>query len=597
MKKKSQKQEKDGEIPYTGHIPKRPMKFVWYMAKQYRVEGFMAFFFVTLAVLFGSSTPYILGRVVDSANKGDVESVFFMTAVFVAATAGAFISWRGSGYFGMKFILRVERKAHIELFAYLLHHSQSYFNNRFAGSLASKVSNGADGAEHMLDQMLWNYYGIFLNIVVSFIYIILVHPLLGLFFIGAVVGMFIINYILVRKLIPLVIVYNESTSRFRGGIIDVLTNIFAAKSYARLDAESRAIESLADNRLYANEKEWLYAEKILILNNVLVVCIMAVLFGGAAYLWSQNTISVGVLIMLVAVLQRILGDLTFIGNNMRGFIKQYGMIEEGLSEILVGQELTNSTHASELIVSEAKINFSNVTFKYGDNSVFENFNLTVEPGQRIGLVGQSGAGKSTFVSLLLRQYDLTQGAIIIDEQNIAQVTQNSLRDNIAVVPQEPMLFHRSIRENIAYGKPDATDAEITEVAKKAQAHDFISLLPQGYDTLVGERGVKLSGGQKQRVAIARAMLKNAPILILDEATSALDSENEVAIQEALHELMEGKTVIAIAHRLSTLREMDRIIVLEEGKIIEDGTHTSLTKKKGGVYERLWKHQAGGFLQE
>ena len=210
------------------------------------------------------------------------------------------------------------------------------------------------------------------------------------------------------------------------------------------------------------------------------------------------------------------------------------------------------------------------------------------------MVGSSGAGKTTFVSLLLRQFDLNSGSISIDGQAIHEVTQDSLRANIAVVPQEPSLFHRTIRENIAYGKPDATDEEIIEVAKKAQAHDFISQLPEGYNTLVGERGIKLSGGQKQRVAIARAMLKDAPILLLDEATSALDSESEVEIQKALHFLMNGKTVIAIAHRLSTLREMDRIIVLENGKIIEDGTHETLSHF-GGVYQRLWEHQAGGFL--
>jgi ABC-type multidrug transport system fused ATPase/permease subunit len=234
-------------------------------------------------------------------------------------------------------------------------------------------------------------------------------------------------------------------------------------------------------------------------------------------------------------------------------------------------------------------------FDYQDNKVFQQLNLTIAAGQRLGLVGPSGAGKSTFVSLLLRQYDIESGSIEIDGQNIAEVTQDSLRAAIAVVPQEPALFHRTIRENIAYGKPDATDEEIIEVAKKAYAHDFITSLPLGYDTLVGERGVKLSGGQKQRIAIARAMLKNAPILILDEATSALDSESEVEIQKALHILMVGKTVIAIAHRLSTLREMDRIIVLENGAIAEDGTHDTLLTY-GGTYARLWAHQAGGFLE-
>jgi len=274
----------------------------------------------------------------------------------------------------------------------------------------------------------------------------------------------------------------------------------------------------------------------------------------------------------------------------------YGEIEEGLEEVVVPLEIIDEPNALKLQANGGKVDWQNVTFEYGENKVFDNFNLTIKPGQRIGLVGPSGAGKTTFVSLLLRQHDITAGAIEIDGQNIAQVTQDSLRENIAVVPQEPLLFHRTIRENIAYGKPDATQAEIIKVAKQAQAHDFISALPEGYDTLVGERGVKLSGGQKQRVAIARAMLKDAPILVLDEATSALDSESEVEIQKALHILMEGKTVVAIAHRLSTLREMDRIIVLEQGVIVEDGAHTELAQA-GGTYQKLWEHQAGGFLQE
>jgi ATP-binding cassette, subfamily B, bacterial len=312
--------------------------------------------------------------------------------------------------------------------------------------------------------------------------------------------------------------------------------------------------------------------------------------------WSEGFVSTGEFVLILALVSQITGTLLFIGRAFNNTARTLGEMAEGLDDLIIPYEIRDAEARSVLSVSEGVIVWQDVNFKFDNSQVFDSFNLSIASGERVGLVGPSGAGKSTFVSLLLRQYDLESGQICIDGQNIAEVTQDSLCEAIAVVPQEPMLFHRTIRENIAYGKPDATDEEIIAVAKKAQAHDFISALPLGYDTLVGERGVKLSGGQKQRVAIARAMLKDAPILVLDEATSALDSESEVAIQNALHELMAGKTVVAIAHRLSTLREMDRIIVLEEGKIVEDGNHNSL-KDAGGTYQRLWEHQAGGFLIE
>jgi ABC-type multidrug transport system fused ATPase/permease subunit len=287
--------------------------------------------------------------------------------------------------------------------------------------------------------------------------------------------------------------------------------------------------------------------------------------------------------------------LTTIGKIFDSFSQAFGEMEEGLDDIFIDHEIVDISDAKELRISNATITLQNLTFAYDEQTIFDNLNLTIKPGERIGLVGPSGAGKSTLVSLLLRQHDLTSGAILIDDQNIAEVTQDSLRSNIALVPQEPMLFHRTIAENIKYGKPDAAYDEMVEAAECAQARVFIEALPQQYDTLVGERGVKLSGGQKQRVAIARAMLKEAPILVLDEATSALDSESEVAIQKALESLMEGKTVIAVAHRLSTLRKMDRILVIDKGEIVEDGTHDTLANA-GGLYATLWAHQAGGFIK-
>ena len=340
----------------------------------------------------------------------------------------------------------------------------------------------------------------------------------------------------------------------------------------------------------------MYSEYMMLVNSLVFTAFAVFMFIILTDKWAVGDITSGRLVSFILLVTYTSGTFIFLGRIVSRVAKTYGQAEEGLQELVRPHGITDESGARDLQVNSASIDWNQVDFSFEESAVFADFNLSIPAGQRMGLVGKSGAGKTTFVSLLLRQHDVSAGAITIDGQNISAVTQDSLRQAIAVVPQEPVLFHRTIKENILYGKSDATDEEVIAVAKKAQAHDFICAFPEGYDTMVGERGVKLSGGQKQRVAIARAMLKDAPILVLDEATSALDSESEVAIQQALETLMEGRTVIAIAHRLSTLRKMDRVIVMEAGQIKEDGNHDSLAHS-GGVYERLWNHQAGGFLQE
>ncbi|MDD5623631.1 MAG: ATP-binding cassette domain-containing protein, partial [Candidatus Peribacteraceae bacterium] len=303
-----------------------------------------------------------------------------------------------------------------------------------------------------------------------------------------------------------------------------------------------------------------------------------------------------VVVMVVNIVLEITRSLFFIGHKMTGFMDDYGQIAEGLGELLVPHEITDRPDARPLVLQEGAIDFRNVCFSYGKNEVFRGLMLAIPGGQKVGLVGLSGAGKTTLVNLLLRQYEIADGSVAIDGQDIRSVTRESLRKGIATVPQDVSLFHRTIRENIRYGRLDASDAEVEHAAELAQAHAFIRSLPKGYGTYVGERGVKLSGGQRQRVAVARAMLKQARILVLDEATSSLDSESEAAIQAALIELMKGKTVLAIAHRLSTLQAMDRIVVLADGEIVEDGTHRELLERDG-LYARLWKSQVRGFIQE
>lgn len=273
-----------------------------------------------------------------------------------------------------------------------------------------------------------------------------------------------------------------------------------------------------------------------------------------------------------------------------------GSAKKSYDELNIDLAVRDAENAPDLIVTHGKIEFKNVWFKYKRKWVLRDFNLTIQAGERVGLVGPSGAGKSTLVHLLMRFYDPTRGEILIDGQDIKTVTQDSLRRSIAFIPQEPTLFNRTIRENIEYGKPGATDKQIRDASHRAAAHDFIMGTEKKYDSMVGDRGIKLSGGQKQRIAIARAFLKNAPILVLDEATSALDSETEIAIQKSFDDLAHGRTTLAIAHRLSTLRNMDKIVVLDNGEIVEQGTHNQLIRRRG-EYSRLWKMQSGGFLQE
>ncbi len=580
------------------HIPKSTLGFIFFAAKQNAFLGLVAIIAVTLAQLCWVLIPYILKQIIDLAGAEGTgsEHILFWVLLFPVTMLTMFMLFRVSGFVGMQWLTRTEIFAYKVLFEYLMQHSHTYFSNRFSGSVSNKLAHASEGTHRLLDSTLWGHYGAFLSLVTSGVLIFYTSTLVGIVYVTLIAILIPANLFLTRYRRPYVVTYASERTALRGSAVDVVTNMGTVRQFAQSESEYNRISHSVERMRIADIKQWKLSEWGLLFNNVIIVSAVALMLVIMYQSWVAGTVSAGDFIVVLTLMMNLSGTLVFIGSAMNQFIRVYGEVEEGLTEILLPHDIVDEKSATALKAKSGEIVWKNVTFSYEENIIFENFNLVVKSGERIGLVGSSGAGKTTFVSLLLRQHELNDGEILIDAQNIAHVTQNSLRENISLVPQEPMLFHRSVRENILYGKTDATDAEIMVVAKKAQAHDFISTLSKGYDTLVGERGVKLSGGQKQRVAIARAMLKNAPILVLDEATSALDSESEVAIQKALHELMAGKTVIAIAHRLSTLREMDRIIVLENGKIVEDGTHDALTKA-GGLYARLWEHQAGGFLQD
>lgn len=583
----------------TIQIPKGPFGFLFYSTSHYRVAAFCALLAVLIASTLGSLIPYIFKRIVDSIGGVSglgPDSVISWVVLYVVFSFTEQISWRASGFAGMHWSTGVRATVRGILTEYVTKHGYSYFSSRFAGALGSKITNASDGIKDIVGEILWEWMGFFIQLAISLTLVFYTNVYVGLIFVLWVIIITPINIFLVRRKIPLSIEANEKETELRANTIDVLTNINAMHDYARRGFEIERIKNLIDARRNAGIRNWSFSEWSMTLNNVLEGVFSGGMIISAIYLWNIGRITPGDVILVLTLVVSIRGSLSRIGRNFDSFAETISQAKEGLADILHDHEIIDHESGKNLEITQGEIKLEDISFKYESQEIFRNLNLHILPGQRVGLIGRSGAGKSTLMKLIMRQYNLSSGRILIDGQDISMVKQESLRDRVAVVPQDPLLFHRTLKENIGYGKLAASDKEIEVAATQAQAHQFIESLPKKYETLVGERGIKLSGGERQRVVIARAFLKNAKILLLDEATSALDSESEVMIQEALKKLMEGKTVIAIAHRLSTLRSMDRIIVMDKGQVIEDGNHESLLQH-GGVYAELWSHQAGGFIKE
>jgi len=556
---------------------------------------------VVLGAIVDTSAVYAFKKVVDILTTGgpdQIRMVALWVAIYVSMSSilGQ-ILWRSSGFAGLKWALGVRATISHSLSAYVYKHSSEYFNRRFAGAIGSKISNAGQGARTLVEEFLWTHLEFVVVLATTMTLVFFTSPAVGWVFVAWLVVAAPINTWLARRRVPISTESQRLATSERARIIDTVTNMGAVQNFARRPYELNSLGDIITRRYWTNVKGWRMSEFNRIWNQLVSLVFIAGIAGVTVWLWGQEQISPGSVVLVLSLMGNMLSHIKALGNNFNSLAERYSEVKEGLEDIVINHEVADKPGAKTLKVDTGKVEFNGAQFAYENSRrVLENFSLAIEPGQKVGLVGRSGAGKSTLVKLLLRNYELTGGALLIDGQDISHVTQDSLRENIAVVPQEPALFHRTIKENIQYGRLDATEEEIVEAAKLAQAHEFIASLPLGYDTLVGERGVKLSGGERQRVALARVVLSRAKILVLDEATSSLDSESEAAIQKALHELMQGKTVVAIAHRLSTLREMDRILVLDEGKIVEDGTHEALLKKKG-LYSELWSHQSGGYIQE
>jgi ATP-binding cassette subfamily B protein len=576
--------------------PATPAAYFWYVSKPFKGWAISVIAIVVLATVLSQSTAYFFKLIVDAVESNNATLAMQYALLYPVAILVVQSMYRVSGYLGRHWVTNSSKYSNDRLTEHVLQHSHAYFSNRFAGSLMSKIMNVNNAVNNLIPDMLWHHLTALVSFAVTIIYLAMVDWQAASVFVVLVLVLIGYNRFAAPEKAALSKLDAEARTQFRARLVDTISNVQAVRQYARTANEEESIAALTEKARHTWNKSWACSEKMMIWNSIILFVFSLIMFWFLVTGWQQGNLTTGDFVFVLALYSQITGTLIFIGRAFNAAAQNLGEMREGLEELLVPFDIVDAPDAKPLLVPEGVIEWRKVSFEYDEQPVFTELDLIIGAGERLGLVGPSGSGKSTFVSLLLRQYELGAGSIVIDGQDIAHATQDSLRQAVAVVPQEPALFHRSIRENILYGNPYATEAEVIAVAKKAQAHDFISQLPQRYDTLVGERGVKLSGGQKQRVAIARAMLKDAPILVLDEATSALDSESEVEIQKALEILMEGRTVIAVAHRLSTLRKMDRILVMDSGQIIEDGTHESLAKA-GGVYERLWNHQAGGFLKE
>jgi len=509
------------------------------------------------------------------------------------------LAWRLVDYFMWRLEAAVSQDMAEEVFDTMIHESADFHANNFAGSLVSHTNKLLSGYVRIADTTIYQVYPLLAGLLFTTVILLPRAPLFVAIFLAFTIIYLLLAFKISKPVQRLSAKFAATESKQTGALADAITNVMAIKSFARGTYEKQRFHESTSNtrrqlmqfaRSHQRQMNYLGGLSRSISAASLTIAVVSVVVYH---------INIGTMFLILSYTAGIVDQLfQFSNNSLRNYSRSFGDAKDMVTSINAIPKIQDPVTPEPSTIRQGTIDFKDVTFTHdgSDDALFQNFTVHIANGEKVGLVGHSGSGKSTFTRLLLRFSDIQSGEILIDGQNIAAIKQDDLHSTIAYVPQEPLLFHRTITENIGYGTLNPSAKQITRAAGLAHATEFIDTLPKGYDTLVGERGVKLSGGQRQRIAIARAMLKNAPILLLDEATSALDSESEVLIQDALWKLMEGKTAVVIAHRLSTIQKMDRIIVLDDGKIVEQGSHTDLLKKDG-TYAKLWAHQSGGFIDE
>ena len=571
--------------------------FAHWAQQKLKVFGMFAFFM--LATIADVLTPLFAGNLVTAVTNGATAPGALDAAVWAFATLIALglgsVVLRQLGFVVLiRFTLKIMADIAQSAFRRVQRFSTDWHANSFAGSTVRKVTRGMWGVDMLNDTLIIMLFPSLVMLVGTSILLGIIWPPMGLVIgIGSVVYIGLTVGLSVGYVSPAASLANAWDTRMGGALADAISCNAIVKGFGAEDREEVRLSHVLGKWRSRTERTWRRGTLNGGIQGATLIALRTAIVGVAILLWQRGLANAGDIALVLTSFFVLQGYLRDIGQHVRNLQRSVNDMEELVEVEQHPLGIEDRPTARFIPIEEGRIDFDHVTFHYGkhETALYRDFSVTIPPGQRLGLVGHSGSGKTTFAKLIQRLYDVSGGAIRIDGHDIRDMTQSSLRQQIAIVQQEPILFHRSLAENIAYARPGATRAEIIEAAKLASAHDFIAALPKGYETMVGERGVKLSGGERQRVAIARAFLADSPILILDEATSSLDSESEMLIQRAMERLMVGRTTIVIAHRLSTVRALDRLLVFDKGRIVEEGTHETLVAREGGIYRRLFERQA------
>jgi ATP-binding cassette subfamily B protein len=578
----------------------RPLAFVAHFVRRHPGGHAVVMSAVVLAIVCGVGAQYGMKHLIDVIAGGPAAAgsrVWWAFAFLAGMAAADNLLWRVAGYAAARTFVSVTGDIRGDLFGFLCGHSPSYFAERLPGALASRISATAAAVFAAESSCAWNALPPCLAVICAIGLIATVNTAIALVLVGFSAALGVLIFYLARRGTPLHRRYAERAAEVDGELVDVIGNFGVVRAFGAMRREQRRFDATVGKEMAARCSSLFYLENLRLVHAVVTACAITAMIYWALLLWQEGRASVGDIVLLTTLAISILHCTRDLAVALVDLTQHFARLEEAIGALLMPHELPDRDDAMPLVPGPGQVTFEHVRFAYPNRApVLREFDLTIAPGQRVGLVGFSGAGKSTVLALLQRFYDVEGGRIMVDGQDISDVTQDSLRRTMAIVPQDISLFHRSVLENIRYARPDATAAEVLAAAEMAHCRDFIEALPDGFATMVGDRGTKLSGGQRQRLAIARALLKDAPILLLDEATSALDSESERAIQAALDRLMQGRTVIAIAHRLSTLQRFDRIIVMDQGRIIDDGAPGELAVRPG-PYRELLRKQTMQPLQE